>query len=713
MIDTKKILDSMSVEEKAGQLMQIEIHRFMCSPDDSPDTDWMALNTELDEKKLDELITKYHIGFVICGATSEPTYFNPGDWEKVNNKFKKYTEQTKLKIPVMFCMDIVHGFDRKRGNCILPHCLGVAATWNPELYGKSASFLAREMLYEGINLSCSPNLDIPRDIRWGRTFETFGEDPLLVTKFAEKFVDKLQSGDNVSACAKHYVGYGEGQNGIDRAPVDISERRLREIHLPPYKNVIDQGVDCIMVSSGEVNGVPMHINEQYINAILRDEYNFQGLVITDWNDINKLYDRHKVVNSLEEAIIKAFNAGIDVFMLPFDIELIDLFVKAVYEGKISMERLDISVKRVLDLKNKLGLLDSGSKSNRESEIDIHSDKYKMMHRENSLNIALESIVLLKNSDNLLPLHEFKSILVSGNASDSLRYLCGGWTVCWQGTSDENLTEGKTIYQSIKNLLTNNANVDYIENFNDFEADEKKYDAYIVTICEEPYAEWIGDTDNFTLRDEDDKALNSVISYNKPIVLVIIAGRPIDISKYVDKVDAIIWANLPGTFGGEAIAQILMGQYNPSGKLPITYPKDVSQLPLAYNDRNNAQYEPLFPFGYGLSYTRFVYSDIIVPETIKKGNTLKIKISVQNAGQISGQEVVQVYLIDVYASVTRPRKQLIDFKKLFLESGEKTFIDFEIKPETLSIYDCEMNLVEEKRSIIIIIGNHQKQIDIFT
>jgi len=706
------LLAKMTIKEKIGQCNMIEPFFLFEALKTSAKETYIDL---LDERFLHKLLKEYHVGFLLFGGVSSLGNDSADMWATYMKKIQQYAKTTRLQIPVFFGVDAVHGVNFIKGSTIYSHNLGVVSTWNTELVKKYAINVGKELEALGINCNFAPTVDVARDQRWGRVYESLGEDPFLASRMSEALVGGMQFNGRVGACAKHYIGYGESSNGMDRTPADISERNIWETHIPPFQASIQSGVKTIMVNGGDVNGTPMPVSKRLLTNVLRDKLGFQGITLSDWEDVYRLYERHHVVRTKEEAIMRAFNAGLDLNMVVADLETLDIMEQLVIDNKVSMERLDEAVTRVLRVKYELGMFDS-------IEIDVKKAVALSGNIESkrvAKQVALESITLLKNDNHLLPISkDVKSILVTGKTASSKRHLCGGWTLGWDTAKEEDLNF-LTIIESIQNKVPN-CNIVYakdIEELNRIDLNEQQFELCISVVGETPHSEWLGDSMDLAIEQEEMELLKAANRRNIPMVMVSVIGRPVNMMWPQEHLSSIVWAYIPGSEGADAITEVLFGDYNPSGRLPITFPKDGNQIPIVYNARKYTSYEiftrydPIYPFGYGLSYTEFAYSNLQAKDNIQVGADCSVSVEVKNIGNIDGHEVVQLYLEDQFASVTRPLKSLKGFKKIHLRPNETKTITINLDKNSLSLFNEDLEWVEEKRTIEIQIGGLKKCIEI--
>lgn len=629
--------------------------------------------------------------------------------------------ESRLKIPLLFGYDVIHGF-----RTTFPIPLGETATWQPELIKMSAHYQALEAASAGVHWTFSPMVDIAHDPRWGRIMEGSGEDPYLGSLMSEARVRGYQgnlSENNIIACAKHYAGYGGAEGGRDYNTVDVSERTFRDVYLPPFKAAINAGVQTLMASFNEIGGVPSSANKHLLTDILRNEWEFNGFVVSDWNSIGELVN-HGVAEDLKHAGELSINAGLDM-----DMEsraYITHLAELVNERKTTEDVINQSVKRILRVKFLLGLFDNPYKyCNKDREAkNILSKEVK----DAALEVAKSSFVLLKNEKNLLPLNkDYKTIAVIGPLANSKSNPLGGWSA--MGDSSDVIT----ILDGIKNHTDGKSEILFSEgcNISDSstlafrDAIEKAKKSDLVILCLGESRNMSGEArsrSSLDLPGVQENLAKEIYKTGKPIVVVLMNGRPLSINWLSNNVPAILETWFPGTMAGEAIAQVLFGKYNPSGKLPVTFPRTVGQVPIYYNHKNTGRpgdlknhytskyldlpLTPLYPFGYGLSYTKFDYKDLSLSKNeITKNDELKIKVSIANSGNYDGEEVVQLYIQDLVGSVTRPVKELKKFQKIFLKRGEEKTVEFTISEEDLRFTTADMKFQSEPGSFKIYVGTN--------
>jgi beta-glucosidase len=705
----KNLLSQMTLEEKVGQMTQITIQAV------SKVQGTKDQMHQLDDSKLENAIIKYHVGSIInvYDVAHSIEY-----WHEVITKIQDIaSKQTRLQIPVLYGIDAIHGANYTLGATLFPQAINMAATWNIELEKEVGEVAAYETRASGIPWNFYPVLDIGRQPLWPRLWETFGEDVYLASQMGKAYIEGAQGGDiglpdKVGTCLKHYVGYSFPLNGKDRTPAWISERMLREYFLPTFEAGVLAGAPTVMVNSSEIDGIPGHANYHLLTEVLKNELNFKGFVVSDWEDIIRLYTRDRVADSPKEAVRIAVMAGVDMSMVPYDFSFYDYLVELVKEGTVPMDRINDAVSRILKVKMQLGLFENPY-PNKELVKNFASKEFS----DKNFNAARESIILVKNDNDILPLDKNVRVLVAGPTANLLSVLNSGWTITWQG-NEETLypKEKNTILEAIQNKI-GKSNVIYMEgasfnnDININQAVEKAKNCDVIVLClgEHTYCETPGNIGNLTLDDAQLLLANKLSEVGKPIILLMLEGRPRIITSIEPKMRGILLGFLPGMEGGNAIADILFGDYNPNGKLPVTYPRTPNGItlydykPIEKFDTND--YNPLWEFGYGLSYTKFSYSDLkINAEKINETNELIVTVNVKNDGNITGKEIVQLYLTDLFGSVSRPNKQIKGFQKVLLSPGETKTITFQLNKENLSFIGQNNKRIVEPGKFRITIGD---------
>ena len=713
-IDEKvdSLMQQLSLTDKIGEMTQLSIDMLSVGE---------PYNLEephrLDEDKLRKVLLDLRVGSILnVGGHA----YSREHWHEIIGRIQEIaTKQKPTGIPVLYGIDTIHGANYTLGSTLFPQQIGIAATWDTAHAYEGARIGAYETRASWIPWTFAPVLDIGRDYRWPRFWETFGEDVLLTKKMGNAMVRGFQGDDvsdphHVAATMKHFLGYSLTITGKDRTQAWIPERQLREYVLPPFKAAVDAGALTVMINSGELNGIPVHVNKKILTGLLRDELGFEGIAVTDWADIEYLYTRHMVAENYKEAIKMAINAGIDMAMVPVDLEFPILLKELVEAGEVPMKRIDESVRRILWVKFKLGLFEKPY----HTQEGLYDKFGSPAFAEASYQAAAESITLLKNEESMLPLSGKPKVLVTGPAAHTMTWLNGGWSRTWQGDDPQYLDrEGKqTILEAVREQL-GFGQVKFVPGttMNELQEIEKAVsaasdvDLVIACLGEAPYTEKPGDLNDLHLPEAQRTLVKRLADTGKPIVLVLVEGRPRVINDIEPLADAILMAYLPGNEGGRAITDILFGKVNPSGKLPFTYPRYVNDLVTYdhnYTDRVDPDFgtdafNPQWEFGHGLSYTRFDYSDLKVkPAAFGPGKALSVSVTVTNSGSRAGMEVVQVYVSDLVASVTPPVKRLRAFEKVDLEPGESRKMQFTLYPEELSFVGLDMGWVTEPGDFVI-------------
>jgi beta-glucosidase len=700
-IETKvrDLMSKMTLEEKVGQMTQVTIQAV------STTQGTVNQKHQLDKKKLEEAIIKYNVGSLlnVYDVAHSVEY-----WHEVITAIQDIAvNKTRLKIPVLYGIDAIHGANYTLNATLFPQAINMGAAFNRDLAGIAGEITAVETRASGIPWNFYPVMDLGRQPLWPRLWETFGEDVYLASEIGSSYIkgqqgDDFSQPDKVATCLKHYVGYSFPFNGKDRTPAWISERMMREYFLPSFEAGIKAGAKTIMVNSAEVDGIPTHSDYHLLTEVLRGELNFKGFVVSDWEDIKRLHTRDRVADSPKEAVRMAVMAGVDMSMVPYDFTFYDLLLELVKEGAVPVSRIDEAVERILTVKMEMGIFE-----NPYPDKSLVSRFASKEFTEANLNAARESITLVKNEGNILPLKKSMKVLVTGPTANMLSPLNSGWTITWQGNEESLYPKDKnTILKAIQSKI-GASNVVYTEGTSfDKEIDIQKavenakgVDAVVICLGEKAYCETPGNIDDLTLDEAQIKLAEALIKTGKPVVVVMIEGRPRVIRKIVDGSKGIIIGFLPGMEGGNAMADILFGDANPSGKLPVSYPKYPNSIyhydhkPLEFFDTNS--YDPQWPFGYGLSYTTFSYSDLkLNSDKVKTNNEIKASVTVKNTGKLPGKEAVLLYLTDMYGSVSRPVKQLKGFDKISLAPGESKTVEFTISPEQLSFIGRDNKRITE-------------------
>lgn len=732
--DIEALIANMTIEEKVGQTCQITLDAIH-----KTDQKGQALIPEqIDEAKLKEALEVYHVGSVLNVGWHT---LKLEEWKSVMSDIHAPYLTHEQNIPLLYGIDAIHGVNYTVGGTLFPQEIGLAATWNPEFAKQMGEVTAYECRASGIPWNFSPVLDLGRQPLWSRHFETLGEDPVLATKMGVALVEGYQGpkGEvdqfHVAACLKHFVGYSASFSGRDRTPAFIPDKYLQELYLPTFKAAVEQGALTLMINSGVVNGIPGHANYQLLTQTLKKDWGFKGFVVSDWEDFIMLHTVHHTAASLSEAAIQAFNAGVDMSMVPSNPQYKTYcqdMIQAVKDGKISMERLNDAVRRILYVKNKLGLFQNPL-PDMDSYTKFGSNEFKSIAR----SAALESITLLKNEGGVLPLNEKQHILIAGPGADNLNMLNGAWTHTWQGLDTSFNSQGvETIYRAVQRLFPTHGMVNYqkgVELFmeNDFEASRfdnlkayqkavKKSDVVVLCLGELPSTEKPGDIHSLQLDEKQKELVRLAKSANKKVVLVLLEARPRIINDIEPLCDAIIQAYLPGDFGGDALALLLSGDADFSGRLPYTYPRydgviefydHPGSVARAKSGQFNA-YNPQWDFGFGLSYAMGMINGVRFANKDENKGTFDIEVNVSNPNNTHIKMVVPVYLSDLYASTTPENKRLIDFYKVSLRPGENKTLEFSFDVHTLKRISADGKWRAEKGTFEILCGTHKITFELF-
>ncbi len=677
------LLNRMTLEEKIGQMTQINVTRLMGNGE------WDA--GPLNPIWLERAFEEHHVGSVLSGGGAAPVPNTPRNWAVLSNELQDYNRNfSRLGIPLLYGIDAVHGHNNVLGATIYPHNIGLAASWNPELVRMVAERVAEDMLAVGTPWTFAPVADVGRDPRWGRFYETFGEDPLLVANLTFASVEGFETSGRVSATVKHFIGYGQPLVGFDRSPAFLDMRSLRSIHLPAFEAGIAAGAGAVMANSGSLNSIPVHASGELLTDLLRSELVFTGVLVSDWEDILKLVTVHKVAANFADAVAMSIGAGIDMYMVPHDIEtftttLLDL----VTAGEVSEDRINEAVSRILSLKFRLGLFE-------ESSVDADAAAAIIIETERSLakQAALESITLLERGE--LPLQS-GNLLVVGPSADNLANQMGGWTIGWQGMPDPNQTPpGLSILEALEQTAPETLEVHYLENYRNQDALTAaiaESDYLLLILGEPPYAEQEGDSATLGLSTDQLELLRIASFSGVPTGLILVAGRPLIIPEDIWlRLDSFIMAYLPGSEGGSAVADIVYGRANPSGRLPFSWPKHAGQLPLTYDVYPGSPYDPLYSFGYGLGYSNFSYANL---SAALHQDEIVVSINLANLGRVAGADVAQLYLSRPPVGVLSPERQLIAFERVWLEPGESRSIELSIPLQRLAVIPGDISGTSEK------------------
>ena len=720
------LMQRMTLEDKVSQMNQfvgLEHMRSGNPNDDKANNDAQGFYKDLSINDVTNLTIEGKIGSFLHVLTA-----------KEANYLQELALKSPLKIPLLIGIDAIHGNALVSGTTVYPSPIGLASTWDDSFLYSVGKQTAKEMRATGSHWAFTPNIDILRDPRWGRVGETLGEDPFMVGNMGASMINGFQQDDftgtqKVIACAKHLIGGGESINGLNAAPADISLRTLREVHLPPYKKAIDAGVYSIMAAHNELNGVPCHMNKWLMTDVLRDEFGFNGFYVSDWLDIERINTLHHTAKDMKEASYLSVDAGMDMHM--HGPKFTEAIIASVEEGKLSIDRVNDACRKILTAKFKLGLFE-----NRFVDLEKKEEfLFTKEHKATALESARKGIVLLKNNG-ILPLQESsskKNIFVTGPNANNQSIL-GDWHAV---QPSENVT---TIYEGIKALgETKGYSVDYfnsgenIRKIKDSKIKEaaekaKKADFAIVVVGDNSMRyKWKDKTAgenmaraSLNLFGKQLDLIKEIKKTGTPVVVVLVNGKPISEPWLQNNIPAILESWEPGNLGGQAVAEILFGDVNPSGRLPLTVPRSVGQLRMIYNHKPSAYFHkyadekktPLYPFGYGLSYTNYKYSTPLLSDnTLNKENTILVTTEITNTGEVDGEEVAQLYIRDNVSSVTRPIKELKGYQRVFLKAGETKTVEFTLGAESFAFYDINMNYVVEPGTFTIMTGSSSNKKDL--
>lgn len=711
------LVSKMTLEEKVGQMTQVTFAVIAKGG-------WGNQDGDVDPAALKTAVIDHKIGSILnTTAHALPVE----KWRDVMTQIQQEAGKTRLKIPVIYGLDAIHGQTYTLNSTLFPQNLAMAATRNPDLVKEAAKVTAKELRASGVRWNFAPVLDCGRQPLWSRFPETYGEDVYIGKLLGSTAVkayeeDGLKNPSAVASCMKHYLAYSASRTGKDRTPIYMSEIELREYYLPQFREAVKAGSSTIMINSSEINGTPVHADKYLLTDVLRKELGFQGVVVTDWEDIKRLHDRHFVAATPRQAVAMAINAGIDMSMVPGDFSFYDLLIEAVKKGEVSMSRINDAVTRILVLKMKLGLFD-----NPLPEAEAANNFGKPEYQALALDAAREAMTLLKNDNNTLPLSKNTKILVAGPSAQSISALNGCWSYTWQGNQDQWYpADSKTILQAIIDkagadnvITTTGKGFDNALNYDTDALKNAAANAAVIVLCigENAHAESPGNTRDLALPVEQQNLAAAAIATGKPVILVLTEGRPRFITDIAPRTKGILMAYWSGRKTAEAIADVLFGDYNPSGILPFSYPKTMGELVLydrkptedireIFNENVNANgYDPLFAFGYGLSYTTFEYSDLkLSTATLKGNNKLTVSVTVKNTGARSGKHTVELYTHDIYASITPNVKRLRAFKKISLEPGQTQVVSFTIDKNDLAFVNAKLKTVTEPGDFEIMIGD---------
>lgn len=722
-------LKKLTLEEKVGQMMEIVI-------------DLLGGNDKngvfyIDEHKADSIFSHYKVGSILnapntCAPTAQ-------QWEKYMAQIQKLSMK-RMGVPCIFGLDQNHGSTYTQGGTLFPQNINVAATFNREIARRSAEATAYETRAASVPWTYSPTVDLGRDARWPRIWENFGEDCYLSSEMGKAMVYGFQGEDpnhidqyHIATSMKHFMGYGVPWTGKDRTPAYISPADLREKHFAPFLAGIEAGALSVMVNSASVNGMPMHANKEILTHWLKEQTGWDGVLITDWADVNNLYTREMVAKDKKDALRIAINAGIDMVMEPYSCDACRYIIELVNEGKIPMSRIDDACRRVLRMKYRLGLFEHPTQKLKNYPL-FGGEQFAQL----ALEGATESMVLLKNNNNILPLQKGKKILLTGPNANQMRCLDGGWSYTWQGNrTDEFAGKYNTIYEALcneygKENIVLNQGVTYNEAGKYWEENEpqiaaaveaaKNVDVVVACIGENSYTETPGNLTDLWLSENQRNLVKALATTGKPIILVLNEGRPRLIADIEPLAQGVVDILIPGNYGGDALAQLLSGKANFSGKMPYTYPKEINSL-ANYDFKKseevgtmegaydyNAKITQQWGFGQGLSYTTYQYSNLKVDKaTFAHDDVIRVSVEVKNTGKVAGKESVLLFSSDLMASMVPDGRRLRAFDKVTLQPGESKTVTFDLKANDLAFVDWDGKWILEEGDFKLMVADQQATI----
>lgn len=714
-VRVERTLSKLTLRQKAGQMVELVVDFF--GHNDAKGV------FHIDKARTDSLLSRYQIGSILNAPnTMAPT---ASQWQEIISDIQKSSMKT-IGIPCLFGLDQNHGSTYTQGGTLFPQNINVGATFNRDIARACAEATAYETRAVSVPWTYSPTVDLGRDPRWPRIWENFGEDCYVNAVMGKAMVLGFQGDDpnhiddlHIAACMKHYLGYGVPWTGKDRTPAYISPSDLREKHFLPFLEALKAGALSVMVNSASVNGVPVHANKTLLTDWLKTETGWDGMLITDWADINNLWQRECVAKDKKDALRIAINAGIDMIMEPYNPDAVDLIEELGREGAIPMSRIDDAVRRILRMKYRLGLFDHPTEKLKDYPKFGGKEFARLSYQG-----AVESMVLLKNEGSLLPLRKGQRILLTGPNANQMRCLDGGWSYTWQGhLTDQFASQYNTIYEALcneygKDNILLRQGVTYNEKGKYYEENEPDIasavraadsaDVVIACIGENSYTETPGNLSDLTLSANQRSLVTALEATGKPVVLILNEGRPRIVADIVPKAKAVVDIFLPGNYGGDALAALLSGRENFSGKLPVTYPKEINSL-ANYDFKKSeevgtmegaydysARITQQWPFGYGLSYTAYQYENLRVDKThFLPGDTLSVSVDVTNTGLCEGKESVLLYSSDLVASVTPDGRRLRAFDKISLKPKETRTVTLRLPVDDLAFvgWDGKRHLEE--------------------
>ena len=711
------VLHLMSLEEKIGEMTQVDLSVVAAVQGSA------SRRLQLDSAKLEEIIVRRHVGSLLNVAAVALT---PQQWIDITTKIQRFAARRRVPVPVLYAIDAVHGFDYMVGGTIFPHNVAMAATWNPMLVRREHQITSYETRSAGVAWNFAPVIDLGRQPMWSRFFETFGEDSYLTSVLGAAAVDAEQGGpvaavDSmlrgsrmrtlganaplrtsqradgpvfIAATGKSFIGYSVPLSGRDRTTAWIADRQLHDLFLPPWQAAVNAGMRTIMVNTGEINGIPVHASRELLTDLLRGALGFRGVIVSDWEDVGRMQTVTHVARTRRDAVRMAIDAGIDVNMVPYNTDFIEDLLSLVHSGEITEARIDESVRRILRLKIDLGLFELPGPMPTQLA-HAGAAEFQAVSRR----AAEEAITLVKNDRALLPLAKGTRILVTGPGAMSLPAQHGPWTYTWQGTDTAMYPRGiPTLLDGLRSQFgydhvsyTPGATLTGLSDLTEAISAARDADVVVLALAEPPVVEKPGDIDDLALPEAQLRLAHAIEATGKPVIITLFESRPRTIRTIVDGARAIVLGYFTGPHGGEAIARVLSGAVNPSGRLPFTYPRNMASV--VHYDRSVSEevgiagptggYDPEWPFGFGLSYTTFAYAPpVLAKRTLTTRDTLSVSVTVTNTGRRSGMEVVQLYTRQMVASITPPMRKLRAFEKIELAPGEQRVVRFRVPASEL-------------------------------
>lgn len=728
--NVEALLQKMTLEEKIGQMTQLTIDLIGRMD--------MQGNFQFNDAQIDTIFRVYKVGSILNVPSKTPT---PAEWHTIIGRLQEESME-HIGIPCLYGLDQIHGTTYTLGGVFFPQGINMAASFNRELVRRGAEICAYETRAASVPWTFAPVLDLARDARWPRHWENYGEDAYVNAEMGREAVLGFQGDDpnhidqqHIAACIKHYMGYGSPVSGKDRTPSSISERDMREKHFAPFLETARAGALTLMVNSANNNGMPFHASHKYLTEWLKEDLQWDGMIVTDWADINNLYTRDHVAASTKEAIRMAINAGIDMSMVPYSWDFCDLLKELVEEGQVSMDRIDDAVRRVLRLKYRLGLFDKPLQDPAD-----YPEFGSEQHAQAALASAKETMVLLKNEADILPLSPNTKILLTGPNANSMRSLNGGWSYTWQGSNTDVYTEpfhtireafeatfgaGNVVYEPGVLYKEKGAMPWLTPAYWEEEepqiakavAAAARVDVIVACIGENSYCETPGNLEELDLSANQQALVKALAATGKPVVLVLNEGRPRIVREIEPLAKAIVDIMLPGNYGGDALASLITGQDNFSGKLPFTYPKHSASL-VTYDYKPGEEMDTMqgaydynavvsvqWPFGYGLSYTTFQYANLKVDkEHFTVSDVLTFSVDVTNTGSVDGKESVLLFSRDLVATLSPDVRRLRNFTKVSLAAGQTTTVTLQVPAQDLAFVDYEGHWILEQGAFRIQVGD---------